>query len=74
MQFVTRDDVGSALERSSRKVIKMLKKDGAWEVAAKGDHVQIQHPAMPGRVTVPHPTKDIKTGTVMSIYRQAGWR
>lgn len=52
----------------------MLKNDGAWEVAAKGDHVQIQHPAMPGRVTVPHPSKDIKTGTVMSIYRQAGWR
>ncbi|MXW85499.1 MAG: type II toxin-antitoxin system HicA family toxin [Boseongicola sp. SB0673_bin_14] len=62
------------MERNSRKVIKMLKKDGWREVAAKGDHVQIQHPAMPGRVAVPHPSKDIKAGTVMSFCRQAGWR
>ncbi|MDE0522740.1 MAG: type II toxin-antitoxin system HicA family toxin [Boseongicola sp.] len=74
MHFVTREDVGSELERNGRKVIKMLKKDGWREVATKGDHVQFKHPTRPGRVTVPHPNKDIKAGTVMSIYRQAGWR
>ena len=28
----------------------------------------------PGRVTVPHPNKDIPRGTVASINRQAGWK
>jgi len=46
-----------------------------WErVAVKGSHWQFKHPTKQGRVTVPHPVKDIKAGTVMSIYRQAGWR
>lgn len=27
----------------------------------------------PGLVTVPHPSQDIATGTLRSIYRQAGW-
>ena len=62
------------MERNSRKIIKMLEKDGWRQVAIKGDHCQFKHPIKPGRVTVPHPSKDIKKGTVMSIYRQAGWR
>ena len=52
----------------------MLEKDGWRHVATKGDHFQFKHPNRPGRVTVPHPNKDIKKGTVMSIYSQAGWR
>jgi predicted RNA binding protein YcfA (HicA-like mRNA interferase family) len=62
------------MERNSRKLIRMLEKDGWTLVATKGDHHQYKHPTKPGRVTVPHPNKDIPTGTVMSIYRQAGWR
>lgn len=62
------------MERNSRKLIKMLEADGWIRVAVKGDHWQFKHPEKPGRVTVPHPNKDIKSGTVMSIYRQAGWR
>ncbi|AZV00183.1 type II toxin-antitoxin HicA family toxin [Paracoccus phage vB_PbeS_Pben1] len=62
------------MERNSRKLIKMLEADGWVRVAVKGDHWQFKHPEKPGRVTVPHPNKDIKAGTVMSIYRQAGWR
>ncbi|SFY23216.1 Predicted RNA binding protein YcfA, dsRBD-like fold, HicA-like mRNA interferase family [Paracoccus pantotrophus] len=62
------------MERNSRKLIKMLEADGWVRVAVKGDHWQFKHPERPGRVTVPHPNKDIKSGTVMSIYRQAGWR
>ncbi|RQP04189.1 MULTISPECIES: type II toxin-antitoxin system HicA family toxin [unclassified Paracoccus (in: a-proteobacteria)] len=62
------------MERNSRKLIKMLEADGWVRVAVKGDHWQFKHPEKPGRVTVPHPNKDIKPGTVMSIYRQAGWR
>lgn len=62
------------MERNSRNLIKMLEADGWVRVAVKGDHWQFKHPEKPGRVTVPHPNKDIKPGTVMSIYRQAGWR
>lgn len=62
------------MERNSRKLIKMLKKEG-WELAAvRGDHHQFKHPVKKGRVTVPHPNKDIPDGTVLSIYKQAGWR
>ena len=31
------------------------------------------HRTKPGRVTVPHPNRDIPRGTAASIYRQAGW-
>lgn len=61
------------MERNSRKLIQMLRQDG-WElVATRGGHHQFRHPQKKGRVTVPHPNKDIPAGTVRSIYRQAGW-
>jgi predicted RNA binding protein YcfA (HicA-like mRNA interferase family) len=57
---------------SSREVIAKLKEDG-WElVHIRGSHHQYKHPAKLGRVTVPHPKKDLPTGTVRSIFRQAG--
>lgn len=57
---------------SSRDVIRILKADGWYEVACVGDHHQFKHPAKPGRVTVTHPVKDIPTGTLKSIEKQAG--
>lgn len=61
------------MEHNSRKLIQMLRQDG-WElVATRGDHHQFRHPQKKGRVTVPHPNKDIPSGTVRSIYKQAGW-
>ena len=62
------------LETNSRKLIALLEADGWVLVATKGDHRQYRHPERSGRVTVPHPVKDLKKGTVLSIYRQAGWR
>ncbi len=62
-----------AVERNSGKVIRMLRKDGWAHIATRGSHRQFTHPTKPGRVTVPHPNKDIPRGTVASIYRQAGW-
>jgi predicted RNA binding protein YcfA (HicA-like mRNA interferase family) len=41
-------------------------------VARKGSHAQFTHPTKKGRVTVPHPKKDIPLGTLVSIERQAG--
>ncbi len=57
---------------NSREIIKALKKDGWFEVAQKGSHVQFKHPDKKGRVTVPHPKKDLPRGTVTSIERQSG--
>lgn len=56
----------------SRSIIAALKRDG-WElVASRGSHLQFKHKAKPGRVTVPHPKKDIPVGTLRSIEQQAG--
>lgn len=57
---------------SSREVIALLLKDGWYEVEVRGDHHQFKHPTKKGRVTVPHPTKDIPIGTLKNIARQAG--
>ncbi|MGA2720661.1 MAG: type II toxin-antitoxin system HicA family toxin [Candidatus Acidiferrales bacterium] len=59
---------------SSREVIKQLKADGWYEVAHEGSHVQFRHPTKLGRVTVPHPKRDIPMGTLRSIEKQAGIR
>lgn len=61
------------MERNSGRLIRMLQQDGWVHVATKGSHWQFTHAAKPGRVTVPHPNKDIPRGTVASICRQAGW-
>ena len=56
----------------SQDIIKALKSDGWKQVAQKGSHVQFKHSTKPGRVTVPHPKKDIPLGTLRSIEKQAG--
>ena len=56
----------------SRDVIKLLKDDGWFEVAQVGSHKQLKHPTKSGRVTVPHPKRDIPIGTLKSIEKQAG--
>jgi predicted RNA binding protein YcfA (HicA-like mRNA interferase family) len=56
----------------SRDVIRHLLKDGWYEAAQAGSHKQFKHPTKKGRVTVPHPNRDIPTGTLKSIEKQAG--
>jgi predicted RNA binding protein YcfA (HicA-like mRNA interferase family) len=56
----------------SRVVIKELKKDGWYEVNQVGSHMQFKHAEKRGRVTVPHPKRDIPIGTLKSIETQAG--
>lgn len=55
----------------SGDVIKALVVDGWYKVAQKGSHVQFKHATKPGRVTVPHPKRDIPVGTLRSIEKQA---
>jgi predicted RNA binding protein YcfA (HicA-like mRNA interferase family) len=57
---------------NSRDVISALQRDGWFRVAQKGSHVQFKHPIKYGRVTVPHPRKDIPYGTLKSIEKQSG--
>ncbi|MDI6624081.1 MAG: type II toxin-antitoxin system HicA family toxin [Brevundimonas sp.] len=56
----------------SGDVIGVLEADGWTRVAQKGSHVQFKHPTKPGRVTVPHPKRDLQIGTLKSIERQSG--
>ena len=57
----------------SRDVIKRLTQDGWILVHVKGSHHQYKHPEKAGRVTVPHPKRDLPKGTLRSIFRQADW-
>ncbi|MCF9034729.1 type II toxin-antitoxin system HicA family toxin [Acinetobacter nectaris] len=55
----------------SRQLIKMIEADGWYEVGVKGSHHQFKHPTKKGRVTIPHPKKDLPSGTVKNILKQA---
>jgi predicted RNA binding protein YcfA (HicA-like mRNA interferase family) len=57
---------------NSRKIISTLEAAGWLHVATKGDHWQFKHQTLPGRVTVPHPKRDIPIGTLRSIEKQSG--
>lgn len=58
----------------SADIIKALTAEGWRQVAQKGSHIQFKHPARSGRVTVPHPVKDMPMGTLISIEKQSGVR
>jgi predicted RNA binding protein YcfA (HicA-like mRNA interferase family) len=57
----------------SRDVIRRLLAEGWVMNHVKGSHHQFKHPRKTGKVTVPHPNKDLPAGTLRNIYRQAGW-
>lgn len=56
----------------SRTLIKRIEDDGWYKVSTRGSHNQFKHPIKKGRVTVPHPKKDLPVSTVKSILKQAG--
>lgn len=58
---------------TAREIIKILHKDGWFEVDQDGSHLQLKHPTKPGKVTVPkHSGRDIPPGTLNSILKQTG--
>lgn len=57
---------------SSREVIAALKRAGWTEVRQKGSHVRLTSPDGKRHTTVPHPKKDLKTGTLKAIEEQSG--
>lgn len=57
----------------SKTLKKMLLDDGWYEVRANsGSHLQYKHPIKKGKVTLPHPKKDLPPKTLKSILKQAG--
>ncbi|MFN7024192.1 MAG: type II toxin-antitoxin system HicA family toxin [Pseudorhizobium sp.] len=56
----------------SGDIISALLAAGWVKVVTRGSHVQFKHPKKPGRVTVPHPKRDIPIGTLKSIEKQSG--
>ena len=57
----------------SAELIRLLKKDGWYEVAQKGSHKQYKHATKAGKVTVPdHRGKEIPIGTLKAVLKQAG--
>lgn len=57
---------------NSKDIIKILEQDGWVKHTQKGSHCQYKHPTKKGKVTVPHPKKDLPIKTAQSILKQAG--
>ena len=57
---------------TAREILKILRKDGWYEVNQEGSHLQLKHPSKPGKITVPKHTGDIASGTLKRIFKQAG--
>ncbi len=58
-----------------REVLRLLEDDGWFFVGQRGSHRQYRHPSKPGKVTVAgKPSAELATGTLGSIFRQAGLR
>ena len=57
---------------TTREILKILHKDGLYEVNQEGSHVQLKHPSKTGKVTVAKHSGDIAPGTLRRIYQQAG--
>ena len=55
-----------------RDIIKLIEADGWYLIVTKGSHRQYKHPSKPGRVTIAgHPSHDLASGTLNSIFKQA---
>lgn len=61
-----------SLRMKSADIVQKLKADGWYLVHVVGSHHQFKHATKPGKVTVPHPKKDLPLPTVRSIFKQAG--
>lgn len=57
---------------NSKDLIKKLTADGWMLRGSKGSHHVFNHPTKPGHLSVPHPKKDLGTGLVQKLLKQAG--
>jgi len=61
------------MERNSKQILKRLQNEG-WDVVkgGKGSHVKLKKDGFP-MLIVPHPKKDLPTGTARNIALAVGW-
>ncbi len=56
----------------SSELLRMMKKDGWYEVRQKGSHIIMQHLTKPNIIPVPfHASKEMKKGTLQAILKLA---
>ncbi|WP_438753310.1 type II toxin-antitoxin system HicA family toxin [Pararhizobium sp. O133] len=59
------------MERDSKAIIKRLRSEGFEIVSISGSHHKLRKGTK--TIIVPHPKKDLPTGTARAIAKQAGW-
>ncbi|WP_375460151.1 type II toxin-antitoxin system HicA family toxin [uncultured Enterovirga sp.] len=59
---------------SSRDIRRRLERDGWNLVRVAGSHHIFRNPETGAMISLPHPKKDLGSGLVRKIYKQAGWR
>lgn len=59
------------MERHSQKTIDRLKREGFELISVKGSHHKFRKCSR--TIIVPHPKKDLHSGTASAIAKQAGW-
>lgn len=60
------------VEQNSRKLIAAIQREGWVLVGTTGSHHHFKHPTLRGKLTIPHPKRDLPLGTVRAILKQAG--
>lgn len=55
-----------------RELLKILHKDGWFEIKQKGSHLQLKHETKKGKITVSMHKEDIPVGTLNAILKHAG--
>jgi predicted RNA binding protein YcfA (HicA-like mRNA interferase family) len=54
------------------ELLKLLKRDGWFEIRQTGSHVIMMHPDKKGQLIVPyHGSKEVPTGTLNAILKEA---
>lgn len=70
LRIYLRKSMPVTVERDSRKILAALKAAGFELVSVRGSHHKLRKGDR--TVIVPHPKKDLPTGTARAIYAQAG--
>ena len=60
-----------AVERDSHRINARLKREGFTVLSVRGAPHKMRKGSQ--TIIVPHPKKDLPTGTALAIARQAGW-
>lgn len=59
-------------QMKSSELMRILKKDGWFEIRQSGSHVLMKHPTKEGTIPVPfHASKEVKKGLLNAILKQA---